>query len=115
VALWGVGQRIFFLHDGRTTDLLEAIKAHRSHRSGANAMIDAFNHLRVSDKQAILDFLRSLLIADEEPLGCLKRGAPRLNGNTDGNRAPMPTACRLLICWCGRRDSNPHDVAIEGF
>jgi CxxC motif-containing protein (DUF1111 family) len=28
--LWGVGQRIFFLHDGRTTDLLEAIQAHRS-------------------------------------------------------------------------------------
>ena len=28
--LWGLGQRIFFLHDGRTTDLLEAIQAHRS-------------------------------------------------------------------------------------
>src|SRR6267378_6384108 len=28
--LWGVGQRIFFLHDGRTTNLIEAIKAHRS-------------------------------------------------------------------------------------
>src|SRR5437016_3983350 len=27
--LWGVGQRIFFLHDGRTTDLLEAIQAHQ--------------------------------------------------------------------------------------
>jgi CxxC motif-containing protein (DUF1111 family) len=26
--LWGVGQRIFFLHDGRTTDLLQAIAAH---------------------------------------------------------------------------------------
>src|SRR5712692_2448781 len=26
--LWGVGQRIFFLHDGRTSDLLAAIKAH---------------------------------------------------------------------------------------
>ncbi len=58
--LWGVGQRIFFLHDGRTSDLLEAIEAHRSNGSEANAVIDAFNHLRVSDKQAILDFLRSL-------------------------------------------------------
>ncbi len=58
--LWGVGQRIFFLHDGRTSDLLEAIEAHRSPGSEANAVIDAFNHLRVSDKQAILDFLRSL-------------------------------------------------------
>src|SRR5262249_4540818 len=26
--LWGVGQRLFFLHDGRTSDLLEAIQAH---------------------------------------------------------------------------------------
>jgi CxxC motif-containing protein (DUF1111 family) len=28
--LWGVGQRIFFLHDGRTTDLLQAIEEHAS-------------------------------------------------------------------------------------
>jgi CxxC motif-containing protein (DUF1111 family) len=28
--LWGVGQRIFFLHDGRTTDLAQAIEAHHS-------------------------------------------------------------------------------------
>ena len=26
--LWGVGQRLFFLHDGRTDDLLQAIEAH---------------------------------------------------------------------------------------
>ena len=26
--LWGLGKRIFFLHDGRTKDLLEAIQAH---------------------------------------------------------------------------------------
>ena len=26
--LWGLGQRLFFLHDGRTSDLLQAIKAH---------------------------------------------------------------------------------------
>jgi CxxC motif-containing protein (DUF1111 family) len=58
--LWGVGQRIFFLHDGRTSDLLEAIKAHRSHGSEANAVINEFNELPVSDKQAILNFLRSL-------------------------------------------------------
>ena len=24
--LWGLGQRIFFLHDGRTSDLVEAIR-----------------------------------------------------------------------------------------
>jgi CxxC motif-containing protein (DUF1111 family) len=58
--LWGVGQRIFFLHDGRTSDLIEAIRAHRSDGSEANAAIGRFEALSVSDKQAILDFLRSL-------------------------------------------------------
>ena len=28
--LWGLGQRFFFLHDGRTSDLLQAIEAHAS-------------------------------------------------------------------------------------
>lgn len=28
--LWGLGQRLFFLHDGRTTDLVAAIQAHFS-------------------------------------------------------------------------------------
>ena len=47
--LWGLGQRIFFLHDGRTNDLEEAIQAHRSAAnskfgaSEANAVIDKFN------------------------------------------------------------------------
>jgi hypothetical protein len=26
--LWGLGQRLFFLHDGRTTDLVSAIRSH---------------------------------------------------------------------------------------
>jgi CxxC motif-containing protein (DUF1111 family) len=58
--LWGVGQRIFFLHDGRTSDLLQAIRAHASDGSEANAVVNAFEALPVNDKQAILDFLRSL-------------------------------------------------------
>lgn len=58
--LWGVGQRIFFLHDGRTNDLLQAIQAHSSSGSEANQVIGKFNGLSVADKQAILDFLRSL-------------------------------------------------------
>jgi CxxC motif-containing protein (DUF1111 family) len=58
--LWGVGQRIFFLHDGRTDDLMVAIRAHSSPGSEANAVISAFNNLQVTDKQAILNFLRSL-------------------------------------------------------
>jgi Di-haem oxidoreductase, putative peroxidase len=72
--LWGVGQRIFFLHDGRTKNLLDAIDAHFSPAASANPVtkmpalgpseanksVDAFRRLSASDKQAILDFLRSL-------------------------------------------------------
>lgn len=34
--LWGAGQRLFFLHDGRTSDLTVAIAAHASPDSEAN-------------------------------------------------------------------------------
>ena len=60
VPLWGVGQRIFFLHDGRTNDLVQAIVDHASNGSEANAVVQQFNALSVADKQAIIDFLRSL-------------------------------------------------------
>jgi CxxC motif-containing protein (DUF1111 family) len=72
--LWGIGQRLFFLHDGRTNNLLQAIQAHYSPKtecekeektvcygsSEANAVIRNFNKLTSNDQQAILDFLRSL-------------------------------------------------------
>ena len=58
--LWGLGQRLFFLHDGRTTDLLAAIRAHMSIGSEANGVILNFNRLNESDKQDVLNFLRSL-------------------------------------------------------
>jgi CxxC motif-containing protein (DUF1111 family) len=58
--LWGVGQRIFFLHDGRTTDLKVAIKQHSSSGSEANEVIENFNMLSVNDQQALLNYLRSL-------------------------------------------------------
>jgi CxxC motif-containing protein (DUF1111 family) len=58
--LWGVGQRLFFLHDGRTTSLVEAIAAHRSHGSEANEVIARFNRLGPAEQQAVIDFLRSL-------------------------------------------------------
>ena len=59
--LWGVGQRIFFLHDGRTTDLLQAILAHDSAGSEADHVIDTFqSSLTYSQQQDILNFLRSL-------------------------------------------------------
>jgi CxxC motif-containing protein (DUF1111 family) len=58
--LWGIGQRIFFLHDGRTSNLLEAILAHASPQSEANAVINRFSSLPPQSKQDLLDFLRSL-------------------------------------------------------
>ena len=58
--LWGVGQRVFFLHDGRTSNLLEAIKAHSSRGSEANKVIGGFNRLKAREQQDIINFLRSL-------------------------------------------------------
>jgi CxxC motif-containing protein (DUF1111 family) len=58
--LWGVGQRVFFLHDGRTTNLVEAIGAHRSRGSEANRVIERFHKLSIQEQQEIIDFLRSL-------------------------------------------------------
>ncbi len=58
--LWGLGQRLFFLHDGRTSDLLQAIEDHASPGSEANAVIRNFNGLTESQKQDLLNFLRSL-------------------------------------------------------
>jgi CxxC motif-containing protein (DUF1111 family) len=75
--LWGLGQRLFFLHDGRTKDLLQAILAHGCGGqnqqppfpggpggggcgSEANQVVQKFNALSVSQKQDLLNFLRSL-------------------------------------------------------
>jgi CxxC motif-containing protein (DUF1111 family) len=58
--LWGVGQRVFFLHDGRTSNLVDAIRAHQSRGSEANKVIEHFNELTVQEQQEIIDFLRSL-------------------------------------------------------
>jgi CxxC motif-containing protein (DUF1111 family) len=77
--LWGIGQRLFFLHDGRTSDLLQAIEAHsgcggnssdrydnhdrlqHSHcGSEANGVLHNFNNLNPAQVQDILNFLRSL-------------------------------------------------------
>lgn len=58
--LWGLGQRIFFLHDGRTTDLIEAIRAHASSGSEATGSVMMYNVMSESLKQDLLNFLRSL-------------------------------------------------------
>jgi CxxC motif-containing protein (DUF1111 family) len=82
--LWGIGQRVYFLHDGRTNDLLQAIQLHASgagsrnnavstdatanHGGGwtqtapseANRVIANFNNLNSASQQDVLNFLRSL-------------------------------------------------------
>ena len=58
--LWGLGQRLFFLHDGRTADVRVAILAHQSKGSEANAVIRNFHRLPEPQKQDVLNFLRSL-------------------------------------------------------
>jgi len=59
--LWGLGQRIFFLHDGRTSNLLSAIEAHESNGSEATQTEMNFDQLLTpSQRQDILNFLRSL-------------------------------------------------------
>ena len=64
--LWGLGKRAFFLHDGRTSDLVEAIHEHRSGpraataASEANAVINNFDKLPDTSQQDLLNFLRSL-------------------------------------------------------
>jgi CxxC motif-containing protein (DUF1111 family) len=58
--LWGVGQRAFFLHDGRTADIVDAIEEHSSNGSEANSVILAFNGLSGADQQLLVDFLRGL-------------------------------------------------------
>ncbi len=58
--LWGLGQRIFLLHDGRTTNLNAAIEAHQGHGSEATNVEENFDNLSQQQQQEILDFLRSL-------------------------------------------------------
>ncbi len=64
--LWGLGQRLFFLHDGRTSDLVTVIQDHFSTAnnqypaSEANAVINNFNALSQQNQQDLLNFLRSL-------------------------------------------------------
>jgi len=64
--LWGLGQRSFFLHDGRTSDLDEAIRFHASPGklgkggSEANPVVHEYRELTEKEKQDLLNFLRSL-------------------------------------------------------
>jgi di-heme oxidoreductase (putative peroxidase) len=67
--LWGLGQRLFFMHDGRDTDLLGAIADHCIQTTSSSVaaseacgVVTNFNNLVTTPgaQQAVLDFLRSL-------------------------------------------------------
>ena len=58
--LWGVGQRVYFLHDGRTNNIITAIMDHASSGSEANAVVENYEHLTTAQQQALVNFLRSL-------------------------------------------------------
>jgi CxxC motif-containing protein (DUF1111 family) len=58
--LWGLGQRLFFLHDGRTSDLVVAIEDHNSTGSEAVQVVKGYNKLNSTQQQDLLTFLRSL-------------------------------------------------------
>jgi CxxC motif-containing protein (DUF1111 family) len=58
--LWGLGKREYFLHDGRTSDLITAILAHASTGSEANGVVGNYSQLSEPQKQHLLNFLRSL-------------------------------------------------------
>ncbi len=58
--LWGLGQRLFFLHDGRTNDVQAAIREHASQGSEANGVVARYYAMPEYMKQDLLNFLRSL-------------------------------------------------------
>ncbi|MGB0062898.1 MAG: di-heme oxidoredictase family protein [Terracidiphilus sp.] len=58
--LWGLGQRNFFDHDGRDQSVPAAIQNHMSNGSEANTVITNYNNLNSTQKQELIDFLRSL-------------------------------------------------------
>ena len=64
--LWGVGQRIFFLHNGSTSDIVAAIEAHAGNCapgqvcSEATQVINTFNTLTSQQQADLVNFLRSL-------------------------------------------------------
>jgi CxxC motif-containing protein (DUF1111 family) len=58
--LWGLGQRVYFLHDGRTSNLIQAIEDHAGQGSEANQVVANYGALDARQQQDLLNFLRSL-------------------------------------------------------
>ena len=60
--LWGIGQRLFFLHDGRTSNLYQAITAHAGNGFEGNAVVANFEMLSAADQQALFEF-RAVIVS----------------------------------------------------
>lgn len=64
VPLWGLGQRNFFLHDGRANNRIDMIRAHSSDGNARRASeaneVRRDNQLTVTQQQNLSNFLRSL-------------------------------------------------------
>lgn len=63
--LWGLNKRLFFLHDGRTNDLNEAVLMHSSESSSgrpseAREVVARYRQLTQQEKDALLIFLKTL-------------------------------------------------------
>jgi CxxC motif-containing protein (DUF1111 family) len=58
--LWGLKDRLFFLHDGRTRDLHQAILIHSSIGSEANQVIGNYHGLSATQREDLLTFLLTL-------------------------------------------------------
>jgi CxxC motif-containing protein (DUF1111 family) len=58
--LWGTSTRQFFLHDGRTTNLADAIFNHICPGSEANTAAEAFAGESTTDQNDIMAYLRTL-------------------------------------------------------
>jgi len=58
--LWGLNSRLFFLHDGRTRDLNQAILIHDSPGSEAHQVIGNYNGLTLGQRQDLINLLLSL-------------------------------------------------------
>lgn len=62
--LWGVADTGPWLHDGRATSLIDAIRLHGNSATGSGSeaapIVDAFEKLSPADQQAVVNFLLSL-------------------------------------------------------
>ena len=64
--LWGVGQRLFFLHDGRTNNIVTAITTHAGEATqvienfNGTSILNPANNLSATERQNLVYFLRSL-------------------------------------------------------